>query len=191
MQQATASSPPVCSTATQRKPREQVFDLLRGEHRHLKQAFRDIGRMGDAAPYDVDLVARTCAALEAHIRLEEELFFPIVCTRWRAAPLVDAAQLRYRGIKQLVGELKRMPAHDPLFNARFRVLSGYMRLQMREEENTLFKVLAHVDLHWQALFDALRRRQAELVIEYCLALRRGPRRVIYPPSIPTPARSAT
>lgn len=184
----TATSSRVASTAVPETARDQVFDLLRSEHRHIRQAFRDVDRFGSSSLQGVELVARTCAALEAHIRLEEELFYPVARTGWRASALVDAAEVRYRGIKQLLAELKRMPADDARFNASFSVLAGYMRLQMREEENVLFKVLIHTPLHWQALFDAMRRRQAELVDEYCLALRRG-KRALGPQLISSPSRS--
>jgi hemerythrin superfamily protein len=69
----------VMATRNESKVRNAVLDMLKQDHRKAKKAFSDFDKLADEEREQCEqIVERTCAELEVHAALEEEIFYPAV-----------------------------------------------------------------------------------------------------------------
>jgi hypothetical protein len=136
-----------------RRPTPQdATQLLIAEHREVEALFEQVERL--AARHDDDqkmlVAAQICAALEIHMRIEEEILYP--AARQAFGPkhqgLVDEAVVEHEGVRGLVDQLKTMASDEPLYDAKLKVLGEYVAHHVGEEERDFFPRLrrAAIDL---------------------------------------------
>lgn len=156
---ATRSSSRAGSTA-----RNEIFSNLKEDHKRVKKAFRDFEKLDpheDAARCD-SLVKQTCAELEVHSTLEEELFYPAARNCLGDEALIDEAEIEHMTLKNLIGQLKGMSPEDEKYAATFKVLGEYVKHHILEEEGEIFPQLSHAKFDWQELQQAMSERRTEL-----------------------------
>jgi len=151
--------------------RNEIFDLLRRDHKKVKQAFRkfsdlDIEQDREQAQ---QLVTQTCAEIEVHADIEEELFYPAARQALKDTMVIAEAEVEHSGARMLIGELKELEPDDEAFAASFNVLGEYLKHHIREEENELFEQLERAKIDWGALRDSMLQRRTELMVEMGLA----------------------
>jgi hemerythrin-like domain-containing protein len=147
--------------------RNDVINMLKEDHKRAKKAFRDFERMDpeeDAQDCEA-LVQQTCAELQVHAALEEELFYPAARGGLREEDLVEEAEVEHMTVKVLMEQLQGMSASDGKFAATFKVLGEYIKHHVKEEESEMFEQLGRARLDWEALGEAMHARRAELMDE--------------------------
>lgn len=147
--------------------RNDVIDMLKEDHKRVRKAFRDFERMDpEENAQDCEaLVQQTCAELQVHATLEEELFYPAARGGLREEDLVEEAEVEHMTAKVLMEQLQGMSATDDKFAATFKVLGEYIRHHVKEEESEMFEHLGRASLDWEALGEAMHARRAELMAE--------------------------
>jgi hemerythrin superfamily protein len=115
--------------------------LLRSDHRAVDALF---SRLLETSPTDVHqrrLIFRAIKSeLEAHSRVEEEVFYPAVMRlRSREArETVRAALEEHQALDGLLAEIDQMEPEDPLFAARVSALRQSVERHVLAEEGALF-----------------------------------------------------
>ncbi len=116
-----------------------AIELLKKDHDHVRQAYRRFEKMSheDRAALGA-LVNETCAVIEAHALLEEEIFFPAVRKALDDEDLMHEAEIEHEFAKTLIGRLKAMKPADPKYVPTFTVLCEYFVHHIKEEETRIF-----------------------------------------------------
>lgn len=155
------------SSRTATRARDEVLAMLKEDHKRVRKALRDFEKldMQEDAEAAQALVQRTCAELEAHAALEEELFYPAARDAMREEDLIDEAEVEHMTAKMLIGQLKEMQPDDEKFAATFTVLGEYVKHHVKEEEKELFEQVARARIDWPSLLQEMQQRRAELMEE--------------------------
>jgi len=147
-----------------------VLDLLREDHKQAKKHFRDFEKMDPEQDPQAceDLVRQTCAEIQVHAKLEEELFYPAARNALQGKEgedLIDEAEVEHNSAKQLISELEGMKPDDPKFKAHFTVLGEYVKHHIKEEEGEIFDKIERAKIEWEPLLQDMRERQQSLKSE--------------------------
>jgi len=148
-----------------------ALDLLTEDHERVKQLFAEFEQMqGDEEDAENKryLVELACAELSIHAQLEEELFYPALRDALEEQDMLDEAQVEHDTAKQLIAELDTMQPDEDLYDAKFKVLSEYVKHHIDEEENEIFAQAEKSGIDLDALAVAMLERQDELRAEYGL-----------------------
>jgi len=161
-------------TTRQASAREQVLELLKDDHKHVKKHFREFEKLDPEQEPEAaqQLATRVCDELEVHTQLEEELFYPAAreaLAGKEEEDLLDEAEVEHASAKQLIAELRALQPEDPKFKAHFTVLSEYVKHHVKEEESELFEKLGRAKIQWEPLLQDMLDRQQELKAEKGLA----------------------
>lgn len=153
--------------ASRSNAREQVLELLKEDHKHVRKYFREFEKMDpdEDAQACHALAMRVCAELEVHATLEEELFYPAARAALHgqeAEDLLDEAEVEHHSVKMLISELQAMSVEDPKLKAHFIVLSEYVKHHVKEEEGEMFEQLGRTKVDWEPLLQEMLERQQEL-----------------------------
>lgn len=152
--------------------REEVLNLLKDDHKRAKKAFRDFEKLDAQKQSDeaLQLVEQTCAELQVHTTLEEELFYPALREVLKEQDLLDEAQVEHDSAKQLIEQLQSLGQQQQLdgkFSATFTVLGEYVKHHIKEEESEMFEQAEKVGnkVDWAALGEQMKARKVELMDE--------------------------
>jgi hemerythrin-like domain-containing protein len=115
------------------------------------------------------LIERTCAELEVHAELEEQLFYPAAREALKEEDLVDEAEVEHTSVKVLIEQLKGMSPGDPKYAATFKVLGEYVNHHIKEEEGEMFPGLTKTGVEWDSVLEQMTSRREELMEEKGLA----------------------
>src|SRR5438034_1670263 len=109
------------ATRSNATARNQVLNMLKQDHKRAQQAFRDFSRMDgeDDEERCRALVEQTCAELEVHAQLEEELFYPAARSALAedGEDLMNEADVEHMTFKMLIEQLKAMGPEDEKYGA--------------------------------------------------------------------------
>jgi len=150
--------------------REQVLDLLKEDHKHVKKHFREFEKLDAQKEPEAcqQLAMRVCDELEVHTQLEEEVFYPAAreaLAGKEGEDLLDEAEVEHASAKQLIAELRALQPEDPKFKAHFTVLSEYVKHHVKEEEGEMFPKVRKAKLDLDALGEEIAERKEELLAE--------------------------
>ena len=115
--------------------KNEIIEELKEDHKRAKQAFRAAEKL-DAEEDGEELKAivdQTCAELEVHAQLEEELFYPAAREALKEADLVDEAEVEHGSAKALIAQLREMSPEDEKYAATFKVLGEYINHHVKEK----------------------------------------------------------
>jgi hypothetical protein len=112
-------------------------------------------------------VTDICTALEVHMRIEEEIFYPAFLEATGNEALHDRAIIEHEGARELIRKIlvsSGVPA-DHYLPARVAVLAGLIQHRVNEEEKPggLFAVAALSGLDLAALGARIERRRKALL----------------------------
>jgi len=149
----------------------QIVAALKEDHKKAKKAFRDFEKMDpERDPESAQaLVERTCAELEVHAELEEQLFYPAAREALKEEDLIDEAEVEHTTVKVLIEQLKGMNPGDPKYAATFKVLGEYINHHVKEEEGEIFPGLTKTGVQWDSVLEQMTTRREELKEEKGLA----------------------
>ena len=115
--------------------------LLRNDHRAVDVLFSKLADTGASDVHERRLIFRAIKSeLEAHSRVEEEVFYPAVMRlRSREArETVRAALEEHQALDGLLAEIDQMEPDDPQFAARVTALRLRVERHVVAEEGALF-----------------------------------------------------
>jgi hemerythrin superfamily protein len=148
-----------------------AVDLLMDDHKRVQKIFEDFDSVDrDDAEAVQELVETACMELQLHSMLEEEIFYPAVRAQVGADQrdrddLLNHAEIEHETVDDLVAKLQELEPDDAMYAAYFKVLSGYVKHHVAQEENELFPEVRGMDLDLQQLGDDMRTRREELFAE--------------------------
>ena len=147
------------------KDDQDAIALLEADHDKvlaLFEHFEDI-KDGNANKEKQTIVADACRELTIHMTLEEEVFYLAVRGPLDDEDLMNEAQVEHDGAKSLIQDLEGMDAGDEMFNARFIVLSEYIKHHVKEERQEMFPKVRATDVDLKALGAKMLARKAQLM----------------------------
>ena len=149
----------------------QIVAALKDDHKKVKKAFRDFEKLDPDRDPDsaLALVERTCAEIEVHAELEEQLFYPAARQALKEEELIDEAEVEHTIVKVLIVQLKGMNPSDPKYAATFKVLGEYINHHVKEEEGEIFPGLSKTGVPWGSILEQMTTRRDELKEEKGLA----------------------
>jgi hemerythrin superfamily protein len=134
--------------------------MLEQDHHQIELLFDQYDRAGpDEQPH---LVERICLELDAHTRVEEEMFYPAV----RAAlgqdgvELVEEALSDHARATRLIQEIRDLRVSDPSVSPKFAMLMEIARQHVDEEESEMFPLVrANMEPQLGLLGEALEQQR--------------------------------
>jgi hemerythrin-like domain-containing protein len=148
--------------------KSEIIEELKEDHKRVRQAFRQAEKL-DAEEDGEELkeiVDQTCAELEVHAQLEEELFYPAAREVLKEADLVDEAEVEHMSAKALIAQLREMGPEDEKYAATFKVLGEYVNHHIKEEENEMFPGLqGRSGVEWEQVQQQMETRREQLMSE--------------------------
>jgi hemerythrin superfamily protein len=106
-----------------------------------------------------DLCDEIVSELEAHTSLEEECFYPFVREATDRLDLIEEATIEHDTAKQLMHELGDKKVEPARFHALVSILSEYVTLHVREEEERIFPIVEKLGVDLEALGEELAERK--------------------------------
>lgn len=126
------------AVAEKKKPVDAA-EMLRQDHRKVKELFREFSELGDRAIKSKQRLAEQIFhELEVHTRLEEEIFYPKA--REAQAELEDVVAEGYEEhhvADVLMEEIRALDPSDEAFDAKMKVLCESIHHHIEEEETEL------------------------------------------------------
>jgi hemerythrin superfamily protein len=144
-----------------------AIELLTADHREVEQLFAHYEKLARQGEDDQKMLvaAQICASLEVHARIEEEVFYPASRQALKDQDAVDEAVVEHAGAKKLISEIEGMSSAEPLYDAKVKVLSEYIKHHVREEETTLFPMVRKTSIDLQEVGRRLADRKQALTVE--------------------------
>ena len=144
-----------------------AIDVLQADHRQVEAWFDEFQRTGDAARRH-QLVSDICMALEVHMRVEEEIFYPAFLQAATGNEILhDEAIVEHEGARELIRKIvvcAGVPA-DHYLPARVAVLAGLIQHRVNEEEKPggLFDAALLSGMDLEALGARIEQRKLALM----------------------------
>lgn len=162
---STRSSGSSSASRSHTKARGEIISMLKDDHKRAKSAFREFEKLDQQGDTEAckALAERTCAELEVHADLEEQLFYPAVREAIHDDDLMNEAEVEHMTFKVLIDRLKSMDAGDRSYAAAFTVLGEYVKHHVKEEEGEMFKQLTRKRVDWPELLADMNTRREELI----------------------------
>ena len=149
-----------------RKSSRDAIALLKADHREVEGWF---GQFEKARSTSIKqrLATKICKALQAHTKIEEEIFYPAFLKATQDKDLHHEAEIEHEGAKNLIAEIEATGASDEYFDARVTVLSEMIKHHVKEEEQRggMFAKARAADMDLDALGERMHRRKTELLGE--------------------------
>lgn len=143
-----------------------AIELLKSDHRQVEDWFDQFDATEDASRRQ-DLAADICKALEVHMRLEEEIFYPAFLEATGNASLHHQSVVEHQGARELIGRIRLSAGAsvDDYLEARVKVLAEMIHHHVGEEENPggMFDMAEQAGLDLDALGERLEHRKLELM----------------------------
>lgn len=116
-----------------------VFNLLKKDHKEVKQLFKKIEKSSDSA---VKLREKTfnqiAAELEIHTSVEEQIVYPRLKEIKQFKELIGEAYEEHHVAKQLIKEIQELSADQEQWKSKVSVLKEIIEHHVEEEEKELF-----------------------------------------------------
>ncbi len=136
-------------------PETNAIDLLKSDHREVEALFKAFENAGNGRTRQ-SIVGKICAALDAHTKIEEKIFYPTVKKELKKlAPTINEGIIEHTGAKKLIRELKAMSSTDEYFEPKVKVLKEYITHHVKEEESQMFPKVEDSELDLVALAERM------------------------------------
>jgi hemerythrin superfamily protein len=127
-------------TTTTRSQTTDAIELLKSDHRKVKEMFRRYEALGENAHKTKQRLAEEIfRELEIHSKLEEELFYPTVRERGdsEVQDVVDEGIEEHHVVDVLIEELRGLSPDEDAYDAKMKVLSENVEHHIEEEETEM------------------------------------------------------
>jgi hemerythrin superfamily protein len=157
---ATRTVAPSNSAAT---PKDATT-LLEADHEAVSRLFAEYEKSRSVADKKA-LVAEICTALDVHVRIEEEIFYPAVKAALKDRLLVPEATVEHAGLKDLMAQIQGVEPDGEMYDAKVKVLSEYVKHHVKEEQNEMFPKAKASSLDMVDLGARMAARKDELLAQ--------------------------
>jgi hypothetical protein len=123
-----------------RRAGQDAVALLKADHRKVEALFKKAEKAEGGAKEK--LVEQICKELIIHTTLEEEIFYPACRSEDVEEEKMDEAQVEHDGAKMLINDVMQSGAGSPMYGAKIKVLSEYIKHHVKEEEKPRTGVFA-------------------------------------------------
>jgi hypothetical protein len=157
--------------ATRSNAKSQIVAELKDDHKRVRKAFRDFEKLDPEQDLQAAqaMVEHTCAEIEVHAELEEQIFYPAARRATKDEDLLEEAEVEHMSAKVLIEQLKGMQPEEPKYAATFKVLGEYIAHHAGEEEKEMFPSLTKPGVDWDSVLEQMSSRREELKLEKGLA----------------------
>lgn len=140
----------------------KITRMIRADHANLLAVFHRYTADAPTATRQA-LADRICVALEIHMKLEEDVFYPALRELYPEGEVILRSEPEHNAIRRLVARLRRMSADDIGFDGAVLELMRNFMHHVADEETVLLpaaeRVLAE---HLAELGGRMSRRRYEL-----------------------------
>ncbi|MGZ8272267.1 MAG: hemerythrin domain-containing protein [Burkholderiaceae bacterium] len=159
------------------RAKNEIIELLKEDHQRVKKAFKTAEKLYSQEQHEElqALVEQTCAEVQVHAQLEEEIFYPACREAVKDEDLIEEAEVEHGSAKALMLQLEGMSPEDPKYFATFKVLGEYLKHHIKEEESELFEQLTtgRSKIAWEDLQQQMLTMRETLMAEMGLAEEEG------------------
>jgi hemerythrin superfamily protein len=161
-----------------KRGKTDVLSILQNDHKRVQKLFKQFEKADrDDAEGMREIAEQTCAELETHAALEEELFYPALREALdddqEKMEMMEEARVEHDTAKQLIAQLREMEPRDARYAATFTVLGEYVMHHVEEEESEVFKQAKKAKLDLEALGEQLQERRGQMQAGGALEDERG------------------
>ncbi len=120
---------------------DDAVDLLDADHKAVKKLFIDFNALCDdgAAPDAKRPIAdKICRALQIHMQIEEEIFYPAVRAGTGDKPLIEDAIDEHAQAKETIAQIQAMDASDEKYDDTVKRLGELIDAHVLEEREQMF-----------------------------------------------------
>ena len=144
---------------------KDAIALLKADHRQVEGWFSQFKKARNT-DRRATLAAKICSALQVHMRVEEEVFYPAFLVATRDKDLHHEAEVEHAGAKKLIAEIEALRPEDEYYIPKVKVLSEMIKHHVKEEEKPggLFAEARKSDMDLDDLGKRLKSRKHELEI---------------------------
>ena len=113
-----------------------ITSMIRLDHMHVLAAFH---RYHADTPWwrKRAIVNSTCAALEIHATLEEEIFYPALASVLNDDPILDKSRPEHDEIRAMIARLREMGPENAAYDGLFQTLMREVMHHVADEEAVL------------------------------------------------------
>ncbi|MEX2199513.1 MAG: hemerythrin domain-containing protein [Burkholderiales bacterium] len=153
---------------TQRKPvqserQQDAIALLTEDHQQVKKMFQQFDKLKDDEQSEKEeLAQKICAALTAHVIVEEEIFYPAVRAAIDDEDLMAEADVEHASAKDLIAQIEAASADDDHYDAKVKVLGEQIDHHVKEEREEMFPKARKAKIDLRALGEQIEKRKKEL-----------------------------
>ena len=146
------------------KPMADAIALLTRDHRALSDLLNEFECA--TGPRKAELANRICADLTAHMRIEEEVFYPAAraVLSEEGQVLLDEADIEHGTFKRLITRIRAAGPASDQFHALVMVLGDFVKFHVNMEERELFPKLRQTELDLACIGTQLAQLRAQLVL---------------------------
>jgi iron-sulfur cluster repair protein YtfE (RIC family) len=149
---------------------KDACELLDADHIAVKHLFVEYARLATAGGSDAtarrDIAMKICDELTVHAQIEEEIFYPALGEALPgAADLLEEAREEHQEAKDMIAQLRDMPAADEAMDALVAQLARAIEHHVKEERDELFPKARTSGVDLAVLGEQLRERQQALMAE--------------------------
>jgi hemerythrin superfamily protein len=121
-------------------PKLNALDLIHTDHEEVSALFKTA--LDDSTPSAAKkaAIAKVCAALTAHAKMEEKIFYPALRKAGKSKEkdsVLEAAE-EHACVKDLIAKIKRITGRDETLEAKVTVLKELVEHHVKEEESEMF-----------------------------------------------------
>lgn len=150
------------ATKSQKAQATQVTDMLRKDHKKVKDLFKKFEKTTKAQEKQ-QIVETALMDLEVHAELEEKLIYPAIRPKMKDEDLMDEALEEHHVVHAVIGELKKMKPGDERYDAKFTVLGELCKHHIKEEEEEMLPKAEKQDIDWESLHEQVMQRKEQLM----------------------------
>jgi len=150
--------------AARHTPRgKDAIALLKTDHREVASWFAQFQTARSGAR-KLELARKICAALRAHVTIEEELFYPAFLQATNERSIHHEAETEHDAAKRLIAEIERSGPDNEYYDAKVKVLAEMIKHHFREEEKPggMFARARRSSMDLRELGKQLKTRKDEL-----------------------------
>jgi iron-sulfur cluster repair protein YtfE (RIC family) len=116
-----------------------AIDLLEDDHRKVKKMLAEGEKTTERAEVTrSDLYATLRREMEAHERIEEEIFYPALKQHPKARDIVLEGFEEHHVVDEIMGEIGETDVTDETWAAKFKVMKESIEHHIEEEEGEMF-----------------------------------------------------
>ncbi len=159
---------PDSKKATSKAKAQDAVQLLTAEHAEVNALFKEYQKLVDNEAGDEEkeaLARQICLMLTVHATTEEEIFYPAARDAIDDEDLLDEAEVEHGSAKELIAQIESATPSEPLYDAKVKVLGGYIQHHVKEEEGELFPKVKKAKMDLVKLGEQILTRKEELMPE--------------------------